>query len=197
MVGSPWLMWGSAQQVVISAGGPVQSGQMVRINYGRPETWRFFFGAELLSVSAPPAADCKLQVAFNVIPGIGRSSFDTTNTSNLLTPPGQLAFAFFQFLIPAGTQPLGSIVTKRWTSAVRAPKMDDDDTTIAPLLETLVAQDLQVAARVSQSTGGPNITAQFQLTAFFAPNVHIRPEWSMDGDPRNQLRYRGGEQNGL
>jgi hypothetical protein len=187
----PWHMWGNSIQVDLAADGSpsVQNQQLATINYARPESWSFFFGAELLSVSGAPAADCRFHVAFDILPGVGRSVFQTLNGTPLFTPPQDLAFCTMNFLVPAGSLPVGNIVTKRWTTSVRSPKLDDDDATSRMPIDVIVAQNLNVQAAISQSTGGPNIGARFQLTAFFAPRVHVRPEWA-------ERRFPGGETEG-
>lgn len=191
----PWLMWGTTAPVTIN-GPNARSGQLARINYARPETWSFFFAAELVGVNAAPAADVFFQVAFDIMPGVGRAAFDTQNTQALATPPQDLTFALFQFKLPAGTLPGGNIVTKRWTSTVRSPLLDDNDATSRFDIDHIVAQDIQCQASIVQSTGGPNVQAQFNVSAFFAPRAHVRPEW-FSAAPNDGARYRGGENKGL
>lgn len=175
----PWHLWGTTINVELSAdGAPSIAGQqLARISYKRPETWSFFLAAELLSVSGAPAADCRFQVSIDILPGVGRATFDTKNGAPLFTPPQDLTFCLFNFKLPAGSLPVGNIVTKRWTTSVRSPLLDDDDPTSRMPIDRIVADNLQVQASITQSTGGPNIGALFALTAFFAPVVHVRPDW--------------------
>jgi hypothetical protein len=177
----PWHLWGTTISVTMEANGApsVAGQQLARIAYKRPETWSFFFGAELVSVSGAPAADCTFTVSFDILNGVGRSTFGTKNGAPLFTPPQDLTFCEMAFKIPAGSLPVGNIVTKRWTSAVRSPLLDDNDPTSRFLIDRIVAQNLQVEAKIVQSTGGANIGALFSLTAFFAPYVHTRPDWQL------------------
>jgi len=174
----PWLLWGGSSTVEISGAG-APSSQLARIEYHRPETWRFFFAAQLLDVDTPPLADVHFQVAFDILPGVGRANFDSSNKTNLLTPPQELTFCLMNFKVPAGFNPVGTIVTKRWTTSVRSPLLDDEDATSHFPIDTICAKNFQCQANITQSTGGPNITAHFVLTAFFTPNVHVRPDWEI------------------
>lgn len=187
----PWHLWGQTKTVeLLATGAPALSGiQLARIDYKRPETWRFFFGVNFLGVDAAPAADVEFEVSFDVLPGVGLTNFDTKNATVLATPPGQLCFAYFQFHLPAGSHPVGNIVTRRWTTSTRSPVCDDSDNTSRFPIDHVVAQNLQCQASVVQSTGGPNVGAKFELTALFAPNVHLRPDWF-------EHQYSGGELGG-
>lgn len=192
----PWHLWGQSKTVeLLATGAPALSGiQLARVDYHRPETWHFFFGVDFLSIDAPPLADVEFEVSFDVIPGVGLTQFDTKNGTNLLTPPAQLCFCYFQFHLPAGTQPQGAIITKRWTTRTRSPLLDDSDATSRFDIDHVVAQNLQCQASVLQSTGGPNIGAKFQLTSMFAPAVHLRPDWFQD--PHQGPQFLGGELKG-
>lgn len=187
----PWHLWGQTKTVdLLATGAPqIQGIQLARIDYHRPESWNFFFGVNFLGVDVPPLADVEFEVSFDVIPGVGLTNFNTKNDAPLFTPPSQLCFAYFQFHLPAGSLPVGNIVTKRWTTTSRSPQLDDSDNTSRLPVNYLVAQNLQCQASVLQSTGGPNISAKFELTAMFAPRVHVRPDW-WNGD------FSGGELGG-
>lgn len=186
----PWLLWGGSSTVLISDAG-AKASQLARIEYHRPETWRFFFGAQLLDIDAPPLADVHFLVTFDILPGVGRANFDTTNETALLTPPQELTFCLMNFKIPAGFNPVGTIVTKRWTTSVRSPLLDDEDATSHFPIDTITAKNLQCKANITQSTGGPNIAAHFQLTAFFTPNVHVRPDWFLDHPDARGSQFSG------
>lgn len=175
----PWHLWGQTKTIeLLSTGAPtISNQQLARVDYHRPETWSFFFGVNLLDVSGPPLADVDFSVSIDVLPGVGLTFFDTFNSAPLFTPPADLTFAFFRFHLPAGSLPIGNIVTRRWTTSTRSPLLDDLDVTSRLPIDRVVAQNLQCKASVSQSTGGPNIGAKFEVTAMFAPRVHVRPEW--------------------
>jgi hypothetical protein len=169
----PWHMWGDSVVVDITstgASGQGQSLQVVRINYGRPETWRFFLAAETLEGNAN--AGGSLIVAFRTILGVGRSSVE-------------VPLGVFNFVWP-GAFPK----TIKFASSSLAPVVDDTQPTVPNVLQTIVAEDIQVQAQVVL-VAAANLTAKVKCTAFFAPEGHVRPEW-FEKDPR----FPGGENDG-
>jgi hypothetical protein len=168
----PWHMWGAAKRIdVVSAGASGQgtSEQLVRINYGRPETWRFFLAAQTLEGTAAAGS---LIVAFNTTLGVGRSS--------VTVPLGVFNFVF------AGAMPK----TIKFASTSLGPLVDDAQAAVPNLLDTIVAQDIQVQAQVVLVDAVVGHTASVQCTALFAPEGHVRPEWFKEHFP-------GGEDKGL
>lgn len=187
-------MWGSSQALNPTIQGPSgtsgqASGQLARINYGRPENWRFLFGLEILQVpQEAPVFTLNLNVNFDLIIGVGRSHFTISSFANFLIvgTPGQLV---------AGA---GNNVF--WTSKVQtrlnfgtAPEL-----ALVENIDVFPAEDIQCSARALAITGPSVHVGQpvaLNVHAYFAPSTHVRPEWwtFAEGD---EARYRGAEQGG-
>lgn len=201
---SPWHMWGTSQRVQVTQIGAsltsfAQTVQLAKIDYRRPDTWSFLFGAEV--VEAPDADGVNpidLFVDFEVIAGVGRSNLDmrseqiTTGPAASVTGKGFCRFAW---------RWLGALAkpTVKWTSRVVAPTLDE--TLATPdrvFLDHFPAETIQCRGRIGAETIGtptPNETITCVLHSYFAPRSHVRPEWyDLDGGPKKQ--YRGLEQKG-
>jgi hypothetical protein len=93
MVAPPWHLWGHDLSVpvqVTAATSPATASaqQLVRVDYGRPETWFFNFAATATDVSGVAAT---LDVFFDINLGVGRS---------VIVIPG---FEHYVFVLPADT----------------------------------------------------------------------------------------------
>lgn len=196
----PWHMWGNSQTIRVNASttdteAAVGSGQLVKISYKRPETWHFLLVARL--VNAPRVTlenELEVNVWFDVTSGIGRSQ------QKLLT--------FDQFnwgWIQGESPPLSKVL---WTTQVRTPALRmvfdsgegryvDVADSIRPSVE-LVGQDIQVQCRVSLFMRGINegdqSFADVEVSAFFAPKTHVRPDWFVNGPP--EVMFPGAEVQG-
>jgi hypothetical protein len=201
---SPWHMWGTTQRIHLALQGVtlVDNRQLVRINYRRPDSWRFLFSAKIIGGSTPVAPnDDLVDVRFNVFAGLGRSVFNSDQVN-----ANDVAFAYFHFLVPVGTIPGQQPQNTKYTTEVRAPRMiDPDDTTRYPLT-VLPAQDLQVQVQTI-FYGSSGATLDLEVGAYFAPNVHVRPDWwqpahrpGPHGDPvaasAQAVRFLGTETGG-
>lgn len=178
----PWHLWGDSKLLEpISGGGAlsptVSSNQIVRVNYGRPETWRFLFAAKLLGGIGPggsPVNPGNVVVTFNVTTGVGRQSV-TLN-----------AFEQYKFQWNALAQ------AQKYSTDVIGPARDDS---AAPLVDNnnridlVSGEDIQVDASAILTTNQVGDTVQVQVYAFFTPNVHTRPEW-------HEQRFPGDETEG-
>jgi hypothetical protein len=184
MVPPPWLMWGKDQtmQMIRPAGaGTYQqdTGQLARINYGRPETWRFLLGFDIPDVDLV-GGPLVVQVAFNLTIGVGRGSTRLRN------------FGFFQFANPLPP------IQIQYATKVFTPRQVFSDANTVSECDEFVAQDIQCDATVVAS----GITAGTQLTinvfSYFAPNSHIRPEWFHKPPPTMMPteQFRGAEDKG-
>jgi hypothetical protein len=174
----PWQLWGNVKIIECIYGNAilptVSSQQLNRIAYKRPESWGFFFSAQLLQAdiqAIPPKVDQQVEVKFNLTLGVGMTS---------LTIPG---FEFFRFFATApnilaprliyssmaiGPDRLGGATTQPGVNEVRA----------------IVAEDIQLNADVSfnfAETAGDRVV--IELKTFFAPIAHVRPEWSIGNFP--------------
>jgi hypothetical protein len=134
----------------------VASQQLARIDYGRPESWNFFFWAKLSNGSAAVGPTNDVTVAFDLIIGLGRSSIVVPN--------------FETFVWTINTD----VGQERWSTSVEGPKRSAAD--VNPnLIRELAAQSINCTARAS--LGFTPSTATIQVAAQFAPVQHIRPEW--------------------
>ncbi len=161
----PWLMWGDSKQVehtqVANAEGAVlpPTGQIIRIDYGRPETWRFLLFAQLLDV-AVTSEIIEVDVYFDMVPGLGR-------VQNILRD-----FEHFNFPSPIANY------QQIWSTSVVGPLRNAADDPMLNKVELLTFQSLSVNARV-ELNGGVNAGDRLvvEVSAYFSPNVHLRPEW--------------------
>lgn len=196
----PWHMWGNSQTIRVNAEttdttAPVGTGQLVKVSYKRPETWHFLLVARL--VNAPQVVldnELAVTVYFDVIAGIGRSQ------SVLQT------FETFSWGWVEGEAP--PYAKTLYTQQVRTPALRmvfdsgegiyvDDPASIQTFNE-LVAQDIQVTCRVNFFMRGINegdqSFADVEVSAFFAPKTHVRPDWFVNGPP--ETMFPGAETQG-
>lgn len=211
----PWHLWGNSQLVraTVQSSAAVQRvatpGQLVKINYGRPETWQWLFAAKL--VAGPPATVAEflqVEVAFDLTVGIGRSAIQ-------MPPLGSNVFldkAFEQYFFTwgGGASVLFPVNVQLWTTEVLAPNRQfrtnapfPDQTgnaaagsESASTISQIVAQDLQLNCRVIALAppGAPHIGQQVtvEVAAQFAPMTHVRPDWQQHGAPP-EVQFPGGE----
>ncbi len=184
----PWLLWGQTQNMTVaaSAGASTNEGNtntLVRIAYNRPETWRFLFAARI--ISAPESAvgqHAELSIWFELITGIGRSAiqipffsnipdFNWDNGVGVPLETRWLNQAFIQLPGPAFTNPLY-------------------------FTETITGQDLTVVAHARFATDIPAAAPCIvEVSGQFAPNVHVRPDWSRL-EVSEAEQFAGGETGG-
>lgn len=179
---APWHMWGSNQVVQVNPTGAagiqnITTPQLASVQYGRPETWSFFFWAQAeLSYSAIIAGTI-LSIQFRLTLGLGRTQitlplFENYAVTSLDPNPRRLIYS----------------------NTVHSPERG----TIFPTdpITHLTAQSIQIDAFLVNDNGGAIASGSCELGAWVAPRTHVRPEWMMDGDPKNFVRFRGGEQAG-
>ena len=166
----PWHLWGDTKNVIVenSYGVTVNyvTQQLAKVSYGRPETWDFMFAARIINFEPDDTAG-KIEVAFDVTIGLGRS---------LLEMPG---FETFMWSWTSAPSPLNQV---KYSAEVYGPSRTDipipPATTIPTnVISEVTAQDIQVQARVTY-TGGTIFPkrATVEVTSFWAPRSHIRPE---------------------
>jgi hypothetical protein len=148
----PWLMWGTNAQVRITAPGtPVQSQQLVSIDYGRPDTWDFQFFARV--VDAVGAGN--VFISFDVTLGLGR----TTVT----------LFSFETYTIALPAQRGQTIFTTAVIGADRSALVLGQN-----LITEVAAQTIQVVANVTATV---LTSATVDVGSMWAPRTHVRPDW--------------------
>lgn len=193
---APWQMWGTSSVVQSNQRGSV-SQQLARVNYSRPETWAFFLGARIVGLNNETALNnVSIAVQWQIMIGTGRDVFQTptlAGPSGLAIPPTVQPFAFMCWRdIPPST-PVDAIpFNPRFTTESRSAPLDDADETSVFPLKWFVAQDIQCTALVTQSSN-IIVDCSVELTSFFAPLHHVRPEWFADDEA---ARFRGHEQGG-
>jgi hypothetical protein len=159
----PWLMWGSTQIInhTVGLGGlnPISPEvQLASVDYGRPDTWTFFFQASVLSVVGVVDPNVVI-VDFSLALGVGRSNvilptFEEFRFTNVVANPNQV----------------------KYSASVVGPLRFVGD--LGPnQISQLAAQTLQCSARVTIQGGAPPGTYNVAAAAFFAPRSHIRPDW--------------------
>lgn len=184
---APWHMWGATQVVRLTpvAGDNVQASlQLLRVNYKRPETWSFFFGASLYGAGTLSDA-LTVRVAIDVITGVGRSVFNTEN--QFLAGFPQFVTFFWNL---AGGQNLTN-VARKWTTTGSRVHLDDTDATDTVRPEWIVAEQLQAKARIFVVAETTEPELKVEVTGFVAPRTHVRPEWFDDNN-----MFRGQETGG-
>ena len=186
-------MWGNTQLLEASdslgVNTPGVQGQLVRISYGRPETWHWVFAAKLLSADDTQIGEQHVvEVAFDLTVGIGRAS--------IILPRFEVLRWRWGNNTTTETAPLGT----KWSTAALAPvrvdpSLGDTDPwaaqggrTTSNVIDQIVAQDLQLQTTLTVSTLG-TLSARVEVSAQFAPKTHIRPEWHLEHFP-------GGEHGG-
>lgn len=147
--------------------------QLVNIQYNRPESWRFFFEANVHATTI--AAANFVEVYFDVRLGVGRSQVIMPN------------FERFRFdLLPTDRD------HQTFSNSVIAPRRDPSIVPAQGALENVITQipgqDIQVVARsILGSLDGAVV--EISASAFLSPISHQRPDW-LHGD------FVGGELGG-
>jgi hypothetical protein len=194
----PWHMWGSGvliHGVQVAGGNTLTSAQVARANYRRPDTWRFWLGARLIGGTPNTGGAANYyRVNFTLQLGVGRSIFVTPAPPRVGIAYTDQFFAQFRFEVLVGETPGNQGDNIKWATSVRTPLINDGDATSWTLVDHLVAQDIQCQATLHMESAPVGYQVDAEATAFFAPNVHLRPDWSVDGP--DTLAFRGGELGG-
>ncbi len=179
----PWHMWGGLVNFNATTTTPgftfTKTQQLCRVEYHRPESWRFLFFARLLgSENHSPAI---FQVDFSIIPGVGRGSLN-------LQP-----FETFKFKLPIGPLPAGAV--EKWSSSVVGPVRDDTlpvppDVPQPNVVDSFVAQDVQISVTGSVVLTVPGDTLQAEMGCLLAPWHHARPDWQLHNFSGEELGGR-------
>lgn len=204
----PWHMWGTSAVFTHDGGGDTDDfsivpQQLARVSYKRPETFCFWFGARLI----PPTPGGELVQAFGPLViwidlsfGVGRSVFRTNqpyNPNDATSVINRGSFARFVFTAQIGDDLL--LLPGKFTSQALSPPMDDTAAaTTARTIDTITAQDIQCSAEMG-ILGGFGFPLAVEVTSFFAPRSHMRPEWFEAMPPMaapRALKYRGNETGG-
>jgi hypothetical protein len=140
--------------------------------------WRFFLFGRLLNGTVPAGTATVIHVEWDVVTGVGRSSFATENPIDPVAPaPVFSGLGHFVWSVPVGTVPGQQAENRKYATSVPGPVLNDVTAGRGEAIDHLVAQDLQCAARIRLTGSDANAFAQLEVGAFFTPNVHIRPDW--------------------
>jgi hypothetical protein len=154
-------MWGEGRTIRVLSGA-AEAGrelkQMLRVNYGRPETWSFLLGLNVVDMKGTD---------FTV--GVGRSilqipfwhTFTSTNVARGLV---------------LWTNTVGNRVSYNGLTGVY---------TTDSHVDSIIAQDIQLSASVGFG-GGTTDYADVVVHAYFAPKTHVRPEWFIKHFPGSE-----------
>jgi len=195
---APWHMWGSSKTITLVQGAAgsatAQTLQLGRVNYRRPETWSFFMAARLVdgTTNAGPANE-DLEVNFQIIVGVGRSVLRTQEQ-------GQNGWVRMLWSIPPAVHPGGNLNNLKYTTVANSVPLQDGVATSTEKLEWIVAQDIQCYAQVAFLRVPPGNSVTVEVTSFFAPRVHVRPDWfteaGEDIEVNEAAKYLGTERGG-
>lgn len=203
-------------------GIPIQpaTGQLIKVSYKRPDTWNWLLSARL--ISGPPSSQLaavggvNLDIYFDLITGVGRSTVVMQKLSgagvNNFVAGVSRSFEKYEFFWDAtlATFPAGA---KIWTTEVLAPNRRFVAANAVPIpngtgnavppaesatfIDHIVAQDIQLSCRVFASAQ-PGDTAigqpiVLEVSAQFAPVVHVRPDWYQSARTPTEQRFPGAE----
>lgn len=173
----PWHLWGGSKTVIVPHSLALieeSTTQLTKVAYGRPESWNFLFGARIIDVSDVTDAG-SIEVKFDVTVGVGRDNYTIK--------------AFEHYIFVWSPPPNLAPPVDKYSTEVETPVRSDSATTPNPgICRTIVAQDINVQARVTFSGGAvPNKTAQVEVYNFWAPVNHLRPEWYLGRFPGAEI----------
>lgn len=184
----PWHLWGGQETLAVSSLGginppAVSSVQLTRVSYKRPDTFQWLFFARLISGPAAGLAEQgAIVVNFDVTVGLGRTS---------VTIPGFENFSWVWG--PSAGIPLSVVLYS--TTGIGPNRNFGAVTPVANLIDELVAQDIQVNARVQNNSNFVS-NVQLEVASFFAPTTHVRPDWYSEMLPE-EAAFAGAELGGL
>jgi hypothetical protein len=210
---APWHMWGTTytfRDLGIAPPPFVPSNQathqLVRVNYRRPENWRFLLTGRITGGTTAAVTSTSVYAWFDFIIGTGRAFVTTEQPGTPIVPATVNGFARMHWLIPAGTVPGQQPWNVKWITRGDMV-LDDTDTTVRQVIDHIPGQDIQVLGHVYMNVSDPGVLVNVELGAFLAPNVHVRPDWfratrrpGPHGDPvadtAEALRFTGTETGG-
>lgn len=192
----PWHLWGGTQVVQAPANAFTTPGvfvtdhTLVRLQYARPESWRFMLHARVVSAeTGGPGNQSQLDIFFELLVGLGRS--------NVRIPLWQqFDTLVWNFGAPA---PVDQVLWTNLALTNTVQRFIDPTFAVLPqgletnkLTDTIVADHLTLIGHVRYTTDIANPPpAVVELTGLFAPNTHIRPDW-FEPEPV----FAGGETEG-
>lgn len=190
---TPWHMWGNSialqpfELLEVPEGTTSsieQSGQLIKVAYKRPESWHWLFHARFISAVdggslGPGLETLFVNLEFDIIIGHGRSQVELR------------AFERFRWKwkVVAGTTP--PFPPSMWSTSASTPNLNfvqpnveiPVEPEVVRPIDQLVGEDIQCRCRAFMTATGPFpvflpiAPTQLEVSAFFAPKVHVRPDW--------------------
>lgn len=207
-VSPPWHLWGTSvlhEQAATILPAPnvlIGTQQMVNVRYGRPETWHWFFAAEIIQAAAVPGAGdtAGVSVRFVVNLGLGRANFAVERRASAGVD-GIGAFEQFGWLwgVPLSGSQSAPVNQQIYSTQAVGPNRNQSTAGLAaPIanpISQVVAETITVEARVTynRSALAGADTLRLQIAAFFAPKTHIRPDWYLGENHDETEQFPGGE----
>jgi hypothetical protein len=185
----PWHMWGTTQNVTTEIGlaaTTVESNQVARVAYRRPETFNWIFAARLISGQNTSPFQTTVRVHFDLIVGVGRTMINIPNFETL-------EWSWVAGLATPTDIHLFTTTAVGHRSALRTNLAT---TTVDTVIDEITAQDIQLSCRVvSLVTGGLVVDPYVvEVSGHFAPKTHMRPDWFLPG-PKGS-KFPGAEVGG-
>lgn len=156
----PWLMWGSAQTINVKGSDVASSGQLCQIDYRRPDTWHFLiYGVVTRASNIDPGTFLNIDIALTI--GLGRTTIPIPNFARLTWGPG------------------GATIQPNVVRACTTVEVAKENATRVSnnVINEVVFQNLQSTWSAAFVESNANSQADVQLTMFWAPKNHVRPEW--------------------
>lgn len=158
----PWQMWGSTQTVnVPGKGSVVKVPQLSSLVFDRPNTFSFFFFAQILGIAGVLPGNA-MRVAVRINFGLGR---DTATFENFAV----LEWTAAEIVIPNEPRVCSSVELAPNRVGRVSPNV----------IEWLPAQQIQVDADAFFEGSVPGNTSQVKVLvgAYIAPFTHVRADW--------------------
>jgi hypothetical protein len=187
MAPPPWHLWGQNAPVAVNLTRKIEtSQQLVRVNYKRPESWRFLAYAQIINIHGPyaqagslgdpPVTDIALFVAFEFALGVGLGKTTLRGAPTGIPAVFDLKPGLINFKIPIGS----AIGAMAFSTSANAQNQVAGDmaTAITPLMDQFPASEIQVSATVA-ALMVHDYTIDLNVGCLVAPISHTRPEWHM------------------
>lgn len=174
----PWHTWGNVVTSTMRAAPFSTSAyqQIVRVAYGRPESWRFLVWAEPFGFVSPPV-ESTFQVTFQLMTGVGRS---------IVTIPTGVAVSRRQGNIGSWID-MGWTISPgnteeprpKWTTRAYSPRLIDGNVNYPAMNESdvIVGQDISIGCYLQVNRPDP-VQVGARIGVMLAPIHHSRPDWT-------------------
>lgn len=203
----PWHLWGNSAIISVPPSSlfvddvnrTFVASTIVRVQYGRPETWHFQYGVSIVSgPTMPPTITAQPQVFFQLITGVGRGVMRRTLNGPIFDPlgygggptpaPCPIGNGFWINAIPSGME-----FDEQERDGAGLPV--GNRTAVTVPTDHFVADFISVEATANFVVSLPapiNLEPiVIELNCQVAPKTHIRPDWY--ADPPG---FDGGEEGG-